>query len=127
MSVSWYLGYSTFLEGNQDILVQILAYLAKKKLEHCGFMTHFKMKEIGEKTHICSISSVILGLNSENIYFGHFSVKNQDTGQKKSFCNSALKCKPWYSRILPLTIDLVQQDYKKCKNSSSENIISCTL
>ena len=65
-----------------------LSIFGKKKLEHCGFMTHFKMKEIGEKTHICSISSVILGLNSENIYFGHSLVENQDTGRKKSFRNS---------------------------------------
>ena len=47
--------------------------------------------EIGKKTHISSISCVIFGLHSENTYFGHFLVENQDTGQKKAFCNSAKK------------------------------------
>ena len=44
-----------------------------------------QMNTLEKKTSICSISCIILWLNSENSYFGHFWVENQDTGRKKSF------------------------------------------
>ena len=47
-----------------------------------------QMNKVETKTSIISILCVILWKNSENTYFGHFLVENQDTGQKKSFRNS---------------------------------------
>ena len=51
------------------------------------------MNKLEKKIGICSIPGVMLWQNSENTYFRHFLAENQDTGWKKSFCNSANKTK----------------------------------
>ena len=78
--------------GHFQIVIVNHIIFGINSLQHCWFTTQWwndEMNKLEKKTGICSISCVILWQNSENTYFGHFLVENQDTGWKKSFCNYA--------------------------------------